>query len=405
MCEGDSDEQCEGPGLPLVLVFTFIFAMLFLAVAATMEQLSKSKEAAIEHIEMEEYNTSVEWHISNFWINLSVFKKNLDFKNAAMLATTYYENATLPNNGVCPKDEHFMMYLGTNKLSAFFYDCVDGAISVRVISFLNNHLPIIFQLRKKFYVEVIKEISECIMSLTLRYSDLPKDILLLYIIWIQLVSTHSGMFSMSIFWILAVSILASEVMHIFTILINNGLDKERSVNQRLYNMLLCPLMPAIYLFKHYKLKLSKDKLLNKLAKDCNNRQKQAHQKLKELDYEMQQLELMSAKLHCNENVVENLTQLIILVMFILLSYTNSITVERIDYMFIKKNTYITVTLASMSFTSILRGQLNLLKANKNGCLSLTGTVIAIPYFLIGTAARYVIPIHCLIGQPPIYELQ
>ena len=153
-------------------------------------------------------------------------------------------------------------------------------------------------------------------------------------------------------------------------------------------------MPALYIFKQFKLELKQSELLVKISDGCTDK-KQAHLKLEKLDAKICSLRLILTKLHCNENIVENLFQLIILAIFMLLSFSYSKTVEKIDYLFMNKNIYITLTLSSISLISIIRGQLNFLKANKNGCLSITGTIITIPYFLVSTAARYIFLSCCI----------
>ena len=394
MCADDTDEQCEGPGLVLVLVITFISAVLFFAMAFASEHLSKAKEKAADTIEMEEYSKMEEWYIINLWINLSLCKHSIDYQKARTLARKYYDNAAILNNRMCPKDEYFMKYMGTNKLSELFYDCIDGSISVRVISFFNGTMPTLFQMWKKWKFDTLRNICECIISLTLKYSDLPKDCLLLYIIWIQLVTTDTGKFSLSIFCILSISILTSEIMHIFTILMTLRNCKGRSAFKIFHLISISPIMPAICLFKKFKWKLLQSKFLDELSKGCKNKM-QAHLKLEVLDHKICNLNSISTKLHCNENVVENLFQLIILAIFMLLSNTNSKTVEKIDYLFMNKNKYITFILASMSLISIIRGQINFLKANKNGCLGIKGIIITIPYFLVATSARYIFIFCCI----------
>ena len=89
-----------------------------------------------------------------------------------------------------------------------------------------------------------------------------------------------------------------------------------------------------------------------------------------------------------QNVLENLTQVTILIMIISLSHTTTRGVENIEAAFVEENTLLGYALAVLSFTSVIRGQLTFLKANKNGCLSLTGTLIVVPYFIIGTFTRY-----------------
>ena len=386
MCEDDVDEQCEGPGLMLVLVLTFLVATLYFVIAFAYGHLRKTNEILADFTEVEEFNME-EWYKTNLLINLSVCKNSFYYKKATALARKYYENAAIFMNIECPKDEYFMKFMGTHEISEYFYDCVDGAISVRIALFLWETMPSLFRLWRQLRIDTCYKTCECILSLTLKYSDLPKDGLLLYIIWIQLVATDTGMFSLCIFWTLASAIVASELMHINTILLTLKKSRNGKTSRILLMILVSPLMPAMYLIKQFKIQLLKKSLLDQLSMGCMDK-KQAHLKIGVLYSKINNLNLISAKLHCNENMVENLFQLIIVVIFMLLSYTNSKTVENIDYLFMNRNQYITFILAFMSLMSIIRGQLNFLKANKHGCLGMIGTIITLPYFLVSTTSRY-----------------
>ena len=138
---------------------------------------------------------------------------------------------------------------------------------------------------------------------------------------------------------------------------------------------------------HLILTLGGRKLHNKFRMKSHNLQLKAYEEIRIIDDEICHLQLVKGKIHCNENVLENLTQLTILVLIILTSLSNSSSVENIDPVLMKQDNILTYVLASMTFISMLRGQLNFLKANKNGCLNLKGTMILIPFYTIGTVSR------------------
>ena len=59
-CEGDSDERCEGPGLPLVLLFTFISVLSFLVTSFTFDYYKKCTDDDHDNEEASDYNVN-EW--------------------------------------------------------------------------------------------------------------------------------------------------------------------------------------------------------------------------------------------------------------------------------------------------------------------------------------------------------
>ena len=146
-------------------------------------------------------------------------------------------------------------------------------------------------------------------------------------------------------------------------------------------------MPAFFIVRVLKLKLMKNRLLDKLDVENQSLQQKRFYHTEEIDNEVKQIQLLLSRICCNENVLENMTHLSILCIIILESISYSSSVEAIYSLFMKKTRWLTYTLAVITFMSILKGQLNFLKANKNGCLSLKGTIILIPFFIFGTISR------------------
>ena len=132
-------------------------------------------------------------------------RNNIDMKSAAPLANKYFDNASVMDNHFCTRDEFFLDALGTNELTSFFYDCIDQSLSIRIMTYLKVNIPIIVILLKMELFKFTLNVIQFIVTMFAKYVDLPKDLLLLYIIWIQLVNTDSGLFSLSIFWTLASS--------------------------------------------------------------------------------------------------------------------------------------------------------------------------------------------------------
>ena len=186
---------------------------------------------------------------------------------------------------------------------------------------------------------------------------------------------------------LHLTILVSELLHLYTISIYQDKGSAWGWARWLAVFVISPFMPAYFIFRHLILTLRGRKLHNKFGMKSHNLQLKAYEEIRIIDDEIGHLQLVMGKIHCNENVLENLTQLTILVLIILTSLSNSSSVENIDPVLMKQDNILTYVLASMTFISMLRGQLNFLKANKNGCLNLKGTMILIPFYTIGTVSR------------------
>ena len=388
MCEDDADELCQGQGLLIVLPMTVVFATLFISVAFLIRnfRISKHTNPLQEALEMGHPRQCNEKDILVFKSRISVYKCNLDFKNAIQLADKYFSESSLEHDDV---DIHFMHSLGTNELTAFFYDCIDRSITIKIGSYLQRNFPKLLQEWVKWKFQDIFDVIQCIASLSIRYSDLPKDIVFLNLVWVQVGNFSPGSFPIVIFWILFASIVAGEIMHFITIMLYQSTNKGR----KLITLFCTPLMPAFFMYENLRLKLKVSKFWSESGKS----QQVQYEEIEKCETKCSQLELVSSKMQCTENVLENLTLITILVMVMSLRHTTSRAVENIDNIFVETNEYLGYMLALMSFLSMIRGQLTFLKANKNRCLGLKGIFSVTPYFVIGTLSRYVT--SCYIKKP------
>ena len=99
------------------------------------------------------------------------------------------------------------------------------------------------------------------------------------------------------------------------------------------------------------------------------------------------LKAVSTKVQANENVVENFTQVSLLLMSILLSNSVTRVVENIDNIFVDNDSSLKYLFVGISLTTMVRGQIGYLIAHKNGWSSIKGTFLLAFYFLIGTLSR------------------
>ena len=385
MCEDDSDEMCQGPGLAIVLAGTLSLTIIFLSTAFIVGD-SENKESK-EVYELPNYFKSVkadELDISFLKTRLSFYKSNNDTSEAIKLAMKFYKTNSLPNKTHYSKDEHLMDILGTDETTYFFYDCVDGAIGVKISLFFHDHISSLHKVCANMHLKTAWNIGLCIASISIRYSDLPKDLLLIYVIWLQLGNYGYGSFPAGLFWTLVSSIVVTEIINSFTIMIYTSISSCKW--KRVMMIVMTPFLPAFYMYTNLKLKL---KLFNLVRKQHTQLVQVVAERKQCYEKNCNQFQILAAKLQCTENVVENLTQLTILLLITLLGHTSTKAVDNIANIFVEKNKYLGVVLVIMSLVSMIRGKLILLKVNKNGCVGLVGSAILIPYFFIGITSRLV----------------
>ena len=384
LCEDDIDEQCQGTALFAVLSLSFVFSSLFIA-AAFLTRMFISSKQEVHHKEMWELepNQLGQANGNDMLIlknRLAILKNKLEFRNSIKLVDEFYKEAS---HELDKLDMHLMHSLGTNELTAFFYNCIDRSVMVKFGLFVQQSLPKLLQMSGQWRFKYTLEVIHCIFALSIRYSDLPKDILFLYLIWVRLGNYSAGSFPIVIFWILFSSIVGSEIVHCLTIMMYQSSCLPR-LPRRSLNFLLTPLMPAFFMFEHLRMKLN----LNKLWRECDKTHKWQNEKADKYESKCSQLKLVTADMQCTENVLENFPLFTILIMVLLLNHSKTRAVENIDNVFVDDNEMLGNFLAAISLFSMTRGQLTYLKANKNGCLGIKGTILVIPYFVLGIVSRY-----------------
>ena len=394
LCEDNLDEQCQGPGLVMTLVSIFLISIsfIFTSSALSYHRLKKTKCLDIAGIELKRIKTNENICISgeqtqhdgtNLYLQLSVCKIKMDASNAIRVAESYYDQVSL---GSCyEKDCHIMMLYGTNDISAFFFDCVDKSLAVRVHMWLHSKVFTLFTILRMIYFGAFIIMMKGTVSLCLRYSDLSKDLLFLYMIWLQFGQYEDGSFPKAVFYIFAASLLLTELGNMCVTIIA---DFNGTGWRKVYVVMRSPLMPAYYIYEILHCELSKLITLHSCSDAFKGSQNCVliNRHVNEIDLQIWSLQLKLAKLQYIENVLENIPMLIILLLISLLNETSSRTVVNLQNIFMDDRIYIGWGLAAISVVSLIRGQVNFLAASKNGCQ--TGIVLLIVYFLLGLSSRY-----------------
>ena len=377
LCEDNLDEQCQGPGLVMTLVsiFSLSISFILLSSALSYNRLKKQKSTDITETELKQVKNNENIRpTGELYQMLSLCKNNMEVSNAMKIVANYYNQDSW---STCyEKDCHIMILLGTNDISAYFYDCLDISLAVKIHLWFHSKVSILFTILRKIYFGAIMILMKGTVSLCLRYSDLAKDLLFLYMIWLQIGQYEEGSFPKAVFYILATSLLITEFGNICVILLA---DFNGPWWRKIFVITFAPLMPAYYLYEIVHCELFKFLALNSFSAIFGRQ-------VYEIDQQIWSLQLKLAKLQYVENVLENIPQLTILLLISLLNLTSSRVVVNLQNIFLDERVYIGWGLAAISVVSLIRGQVNFLAASKNGCQ--TGIVLLILYFLLGLSSRY-----------------
>ena len=396
LCEDNLDEQCQGPGLAMTLISIFLLSMTFILSSSGLSYHRLKKNQVINIAEMELKHVKSKEGIrkccehtrsdgTNIYLRLSVCKKNMEVANAIEIAAIYYSQVS---GGTCyEKDYNILLSMGTNVISAYFYDCMEISLAIRVHLWFHSKVSILFTIPRKIYFGAIMILMKGTVSLCIRYSDFAKDLLFLYMIWLQLGQYEDGSFPKAVFYILALSLLLTEFGNICVILMA---DFKGLWWRKMFVIILAPLMPAYYLYEIIHCEFYKFIILNSC---CGTNEKSQDMEIcsrqfYELDQQIWSLQLKLAKLQYVENVFENIPQLTILLLISLLNLTSSRNVVNLQNIFMGDRIYIGWGLAAISVVSLIRGQVNFLATTKNGCQ--TGIVLLIVYFFLGLSSMYLI---------------
>ena len=348
LCEDALDEKCEGPGILMTTMAILLLSLTFASSSSLLSYFRLKKRSTLANVVAVELR-----HLGNknhlkphreptkldgnyLYIRLSLCKSKMDVRKAVELTTDVYRKILF--NSSCVQDWHIMRALDTNDLTAYFYDCKDRSLFVKLNLWLHVKLQRIFTLMRNFYIGAVIIMMKGTVITCLRYSDLCKDLLFLYVLWLQLGQYENDAFPMVVFQILAISLIVTEVGNIIMVL---NSDVKGAWWRRVLVIASAPLMPAYYIYEVLHLELSKFTMLHRFEKvQESSNMKTMSKKLKYIDGKIWTLQMKLAKLQYNENVFENLPQLTILVIISLLNRTYSPGVVTMENIFMDDKSYL-----------------------------------------------------------------
>ena len=385
MCEDDIDEKCEGPSLELVLSLTILSAIIFIATMLALDGfLAIGQEKSVSPIEVDFPET---WKLLR---KVVCHNYMWEFEEAMKLAIEHYNGNIMLQPHHKTKDEYFMMLMETNEQAAFFIDCANKSINIKVVLLMKRYFPWISKLMK---IEVCRNtllVCEHMIYLVIRYFDLAKDLLLIYLIWLKTGNYESGSFPIVTFWIMTSSVLLNELVTFTTILLKQNIF-ENIISIKLFVLIIImPLIPAVHIYVCLKQRFEEFQLVALLRKEQveSNQHLRIHEngaKLERCMKTIRKLNLAGGNIQCIESMLENFPQLTMVLLITFLSQTSTRMVANVDRLFVNENRHLGYVLTIITILSLVRGQLTYLKAQQRGCQM--GLFTLIPYFFIGVVSR------------------
>ena len=282
------------------------------------------------------------------------YKKELDYNAGDESATNAF----------------FYKQLGTCHAASVFFDNIDNGWFFRkkkycrkitCIQQILENLVVLFTVKTVFYMSIV---------LTY-YLDIFKDILLSHRLYTFLPDELPAI----LFSLTVTSIVLGELANIVAVLH----FKAWSRSQRLFASLFIYMVPAMISYRMYRIERKIDHLAGRIMEK---------RELLKLFSSLENLTALRSQLRANENTLEHLPQLITLLLLILIKKTKTSTVSLyLSQNLVPENELIFFASALVSFLSLVRGQLFVLNAKKNGFLPLVGKLILLGYYVTGIFGR------------------
>jgi hypothetical protein len=429
LCLDYSDEQCQGVPTWLsmtsvvvaILSFTLITKLLHVAIGHCR---SKESKVSMKHVTRpldRVYMSSINRKINMIEYKLLKEKEGFAcalanclayFQYTSNIATAhamslYYFNLEKEcnDNSSNMTDIFYFNVVGTDETASRLYDFVENSIGLRIENFVLCNTPswMLIPWERNIFVNLFTFLKY-LKKIMLHYFDLLKDFILLGKIWIIILGSNSSIlfqsnttFPVIIFWVTFAAIAMSELTNILTLLHSDAFPHWNR-RQKLTSCICVPLMPAFVYYKELEQNFKKASVLQIMYKKRDNLDNVLHRyaekDLQESRTKLHALKILRTQFKSNENVVEHFVQLIMLLLIILVTKSDTKKVTSLDRIVLDDNETFLVISTIISCVSLLSGQVSHLSAMKGSFLSLTGKCILYAYFLISLSVRVFVIMLC-----------
>ncbi len=301
--------------------------------------------------------------------------------------------------------------LGTSKLTMDFFDAVEPGILGKLLISLPSWVEPVVRILGYENVLIIKTKVHGVFlfKLLLYYSDLVKDLLILFAISRV---TSGGFatfgFSLHIQLVLVICIIVTEGLNLLMFL---GHWKKINLDWKLKGLacVLFPIIPALSLYIASRFELERKLIQHhlKLMPVIQETKSSvvALDKLQRFDDEKLWWQRLVASLKHNENMVENPTQFVIPLLILGVQFSSTATVDGLQEIFSSSDNGMAVLIFSglWSLLTLTKGSVKHQVLMKDGYPGMVGRTILALYVLLGVIARvsavalYFVPSLGLLG--------
>ena len=289
----------------------------------------------------------------------------------------------------------FMRILGTNASIGQLHDLVEESISVKIQIYLWQTLPSrIHSLRRSHHMRIATIALRNFFHITIYYTDIYKDIYIALIIYNQVIIQPSGFvfegkgsFPTIMLLVIVASIAVTELNNLF-IFINHSKLKEWSMKTIISSAMGLPLLPAFISFKKLRQELKLLTLASKIKlKDNILWGWHSEATMTKIRSNIIQLDTLLSEMRANENSFEHFVQFLVLLIILQGSKTSTPIVFGFNKVFLDETYSLVYISAMVSLASLVFGHINYLSSTKNGFVGVTGVIILIPYYSLGSLTQ------------------
>ena len=275
-------------------------------------------------------------------------------------------------------DDFFFECLGTDSTTDMFYSNVDNGFFVRTKKLLCRRSPKVWkfvnstQFMRAFFTLIMVAAIFCY------YLDWIKDTLLIFEISKFIGGEKVGVQVRLLFSTCVLSVILPLLINIMSVLRFNRWSNQ----QKLMASIFIIFVPTVIKYRVYRLRLQ-------YQSELQAGRGQRFPILLKLKCQINELGDLSIELRSNENITEHLIQVIVNLLLILISKSNTTTASFIaEHVLGQVSIFFLVTSTAWSFLSLIRGQLSLLISKKGHYVPFLGKyVVLIAYYTTTTLAR------------------
>jgi hypothetical protein len=246
------------------------------------------------------------------------------------------------------------------------------------ISQISDSYLSIHRRKGRLFLIYLKHAAKALFKILMYYLDLIKDIIFIAIPANVLVSslTSFNSFGSQIFFLMWTSILLPGFVNFVFVLAKNPLKSFQSIFFRFGFAMLSPLAPGIAILMSTRYNIQKDICFLKYSKNPDSQEViSIHKNIAKFETEIEFWNKITSSMKLIEITFENLIQATVLIVVVLLKYSQTTTVTGLQELFAGGDLSFLVISAIWSVISIVLAPTNSAVTSKNGFMPFLGKII------------------------------